>query len=186
MLLLLSSCAVAPISAPSSPDVIPSPGSARVAGAPVQRTPPPDPTGEIMLATSSVTINMDQGAEGLVVDIYSETGIGEANILLPMLATSTPVKLRLHLRGLEGWTFTFDDLATHGAVATSNNNVLIESFQIANEPDTPIDSTHPHWMDVTHIKDTSATSGYFELLLPSAFLESGLNTFTISWVDFYR
>jgi hypothetical protein len=41
-------------------------------------------------------------------------------------------------------------------------------------------------MEVTRVEDDGATGGYFELALPSAFLESGEYAFQISFVDFYR
>lgn len=157
----------------------------RVAGAPIRRTPTPNPVGETMQSTHGVTVAIVRGVEGPVVNVYSETGIGRATILLPAVGNATPVKLRLHLRGLEGWRFTFDNLSIFGAISTGDGSVS-ESVQIGDALDTPTDEASLYWMEVVHVSDESATDGYFELLLPSAFLESGLNSFTVSFVDFYR
>lgn len=162
MLLLLAGCApIAPIS-----------------------TPAPEPAHEILLATPGITINMHYEAEELIVDIYSETGIGEATISVPTIPASMPIALRLHLRALEGWKFTFDNLSTSGA-ADETGNIYAES-QVGEEALQVIDESSPMWMQATHVPNESDTNGYYELTLPRAFLESGLNEFTISFVDYYR
>ena len=102
-----------------------------------------------------------------------------------MVGDATPIKVRLYLRGLEGWRFAFDDISTVGAVSTGDGSVSQES-QIGDAPGNQVDAASPYWMEVAHVEDESATGGYFELAPPPAFLESGLKAFQISFVDYYR
>lgn len=180
-LLFVSACA--PVDSPAIPDLPTATLSdGRVVGAPART---PTPAIAAMQGTHGVTMNITNGVEGLVVDISSETGIGKADVVLPAVGDATPVKVRLHLRGLEGWRFTFNDISTVGAVSTGDGSVSQES-QIGDAPGNQIDSTSPYWMEIARVEDGSATGGYFELALPPAFLESGMKAFQISFVDFYR
>jgi len=145
----------------------------------------PTPSSEMMQGTHGVTMNITNGVEGLVIDVGSETGIGTADVVVPTVGAATSIKLRLRLRGLEGWRFTFDNISTVGSVSTGDG-VVSQEWQIGDASGTPIDESSPYWMHVTHVPDPLEASGYFELALPPAFVESGLNTFAISFVDFYR
>ena len=121
--------------------------------------------------------------EGLVIDIYSETGIGETSVLVPTMSESTPMVIRLHLRGLEGWRFVYEDTSIIGSVGTGDGSVS-ESVQSGDALDTPIDEASPYWMAVAHVEGEAG--GYYELRLPDAFIEREVSAFTISFVDFYR
>lgn len=180
-LLFLSACTpVEPPAIPYLPTVTQSDG--RVVGAPART---PTPAIAAMQGAHGVTMHITNGVEGLVVEIHSETGIGKADVLLPMVGDATPITVRLHLRGLEGWRFTFGNISTAGAVSTGDGSVSQES-QIGDAFGNPIDASSSYWMEVTHVEDESASGGYFELALPSAFLESEESAFEISFVDFYR
>lgn len=183
--LLLVACAPADAEQVVVPQETPSPAptTGRTPGVVARRS--PTPSENDMQTTHGVAFTIQNGVEGLVIDIMSETGIGRATIPAPTVGDATPIKLRLHLRGLEGWRFTFADTDVFGAVATVDGAVT-QSLQTGEALDIPIDAASPYWMDATHVEAESSTGGYYELLFPEVFRTAGADAFTLSFVDFYR
>lgn len=117
-----------------------------------------------------------------VLDIFSERGIGRANV--QWLGGDYPahILLRLHLRGLEELRFTYAtttltlSMPSTGA-STPQQAVMTTSASGQAEPVTP---ASPYWMK------TAVTNGWIEVELPPAFVQGRYTRFAVQWVDFFR
>jgi hypothetical protein len=130
-----------------------------------------------------VTLTMD-GASAQF-DVHSERGIGSATVQWLSAPLPTAIILRLHLRGLEGFSLSYGAtsirLAVPGTGAPLQSLVLQENGVNDEQPITP-DS--PYWLSTTVVGQ--GAEGYFEVALPAHFFAQGQTQFTIQWVDFYR
>jgi hypothetical protein len=112
----------------------------------------------------------------LSIDITSPTGIGGATIEKNGGQWPPKIVMRLRVKGLESFTFRYDDTTIEVSVSSHGDNTVREETS-TNGALQPGD---PNWMVVT------PGEGYFDLEAPAAFLKSGENQFTIEWIDFYR
>jgi hypothetical protein len=121
-------------------------------------------------------VTFNATSEMLLIDITSPTGIGGATI--EKLSGQWPPKvvMRLHVKGLESFTFRYAATIINGSVSSHGDNAVREESSTSGT----LQSGDPNWIVVT------PGEGYFDLEAPPAFLQSGENRFTIAWIDFYR
>lgn len=129
----------------------------------------------------------------LIIDIYSESGIGSADILIPARSRPEKVIFRLHLSGLEQLQMAYNDVVVSASVASTPPHLVRQSVIKGDEEGRDIDPSSPYWSEVTVVSDESESlvaiplkSGYFELIVPADFLNGEYDSLTISWIDFYR
>ncbi len=115
----------------------------------------------------------------LLIDIASPTGIGSAAIEKTSGQWPGKIVMRLHVQGLESFTFQYAGNSIDVAVSSHGDNTVREEHEQAGKMDT-LSAGDPYWIAVT------PGAGYFDLEAPADFLKSGENTFTIEWIDFYR
>ena len=164
-------------------------GALAACAAPIDRTPqssspPPEFTVTEQKVDDRVILTVD--SDRLIVDVYSQSGIGSAVISLDSGAMPHPVVMRFHLAGLEQMTFGFNDTVVTASVSSHGDEQVLRNATI---DDKPVDVTlrGPYWMDVKHesLSDDPA-GGYFQVTAPQAFYDSGATMFLIAWIDFYR
>lgn len=112
-------------------------------------------------------------------EILSERGIGSARITQTAGAAPNQITLRLYLKGLEHFKFSFDNQSVEIEIPTSGDHTPRESV----EPDSPL------YMPVKIVSQDNAypiQNGYIEIELPRAYYESRAREFSIEWIDFYR
>ncbi len=123
---------------------------------------------------------------GLIIDVWSESGIGSAVVSLQSGEMPQPIVMRFHLAGLEQMTFGFDDAVVALSVSSHGDDQVLRSATV-NEQPVEVTLRGPYWMDVQRVAaPDGAGSGYYEVTAPQAFYQSGETMFMIAWIDFYR
>jgi len=134
------------------------------------------------------TVTYQVNGRDVVVDVYSQSGIGSAEMTQTGGPAPASVTMRLHLKGLEQFTFRYPAAAVTASVSSHDGSVS-ESVSIQSGAAQAIDPSSPYWMTVTiNATDPSIPlkDGYFEVWAPKDFLTSASREFTLHWVDFYR
>ena len=144
---------------------------------------PPIVNSQVQGQGNQLFANLERDA--LLVDIYSETGIGKATLTitadLPVTAT-----LRLHLTGLEHLQLSSATTTLVAQVSSHTDHAVSQSLAeapLAASAAQPIAADHPLWLTV---EPATAAQPYFTVVVPTAFLTTTQGTFTLEWVDFYR
>jgi len=115
----------------------------------------------------------------LLIDITSPTGIGSATIEKAAGHWPPKIVMRLHLKGLESFKFTYGAKTVNVSVSSQNSQLLREELVQAGQTFS-LSAGDAYWMAVT------TNSGYFDIEAPADFFKSGEDKFTIEWIDFYR
>lgn len=135
------------------------------------------------LSTGTTITPTDSHPAGI--DIYSETGIGEAIFWVVGSDTVDSLVLRLHLRGLEQLTFTYGGQTVKTAVSSHGDRYAQSTLISPEGEETPISPGSPYWLAITPVGDVDGMTAYFEVNLPVE-LHEGSGLFQLSWIDFYR
>ena len=126
----------------------------------------------------------------VVISVQSPFEISHAVIERMETKWPDPVVLRLHLKGLENFQVTNDKMKLEASVSSQDSKVRLWKN---GKEESPLDAKSPYWMEVRMIGSDRrpATAiplkdGYFEMVLPSVFLEDNPKSITVHWIDFYR
>ena len=138
--------------------------------------------------------------DAVIFDIFSQSGIGGADVSLTAGAMPKQVLLRFHLKGMESLKFAYGEsilsnetvisLAVSSSGAHDARETVTQGGDRAQE--TPLSPDSPYWMDVSIIAAEGATAsipladGYFEVTPPADFLHGDYQDFTLEWIEFYR
>jgi len=122
--------------------------------------------------------------------VNSPFGISNAAIERTGEKWPDAVVLRLHLKGLENFKVTTDKVKLEGSVSSQDGKVRLWKD---GKEDAPLDAKSPYWMTIRMIggdgkpaKAIPLKDGFFEMMLPKAFMEGNPKTITVGWIDFYR
>lgn len=107
--------------------------------------------------------------KNIILEVFSERGIGNATIRLLNGNWTESVVLRFHLGGLEGLDIT------SGEVTVSDI-----ASKVFGEDGKPSDKKYLNNGGSYHGR------GYYEVEVPKTFLDKATKSFKIQWVDFYR
>ena len=145
--------------------------------------PPATPGGDLVTLTlakqgDKSTLGEKDGT--LWIEIESPSGIGSADVTWTVTPT-TPVILRLHLRGLEELSLVHGDVATSVSVSSSTPHSVTQSTRDkpGDEP-RQIAEGDPAWLNVSWSDD------YFDIALSDPRLTQPGAPLEIRWIDFYR
>jgi hypothetical protein len=126
-----------------------------------------------------VDIQVENGAAQI--DIHSPTGIGAASFELESGTMPEDIRLRLHLKGLEGFRLTSarDQLSASvsGEAANADTQAILSSGA-----ETSLSPGDPLWIEIAIVSE----EGYFAVTVPQEFIRNAGNLFEIKWIDFYR
>lgn len=148
-----------------------------------------DPVVEVRLQDGDV-VETAVSANAAIFDIYSQTGIGRAEVMLVKGAWPEKILLRLHLRGLEEFKFAYAETVITANVS-STGAASVREMAVVEGEERPLTTDSPHNMPI-HIQTENGETtiplenGYFEIEAPVDFTTGPDNNFTISWIDFYR
>lgn len=136
-----------------------------------------------------VTVSLE--GETAIIDVHSQSGIGQATVELVSGEMPQKIILRLHLKGLERFRLAYDQTVITAQVSSTGGGAMVQTVVSPNGEETPIASDSPFWLDSRIVSDQTPPTipldqGYFELSLPQDFLTAGHRAFTMRWIDFYR
>jgi hypothetical protein len=118
-----------------------------------------------------------------VVDIHCPNGIGWAEIAIPAGAKVNPILVRLHLRGLEGFSFEHGVCRMQVSVS-SHGDMTIHQLREDVEPLATKDRLAVSLVSASGGPPRIPLDGWFEIRLPESC--QGHSPVRLSWVDFYR
>jgi len=136
--------------------------------------------------------------DAVIFDIFSQSGLGGADVSLTSGTMPDQMLLRFHLKGLESLQFTYSETASEItislAVSSSGAHDARETVMQGGDraQETSLTPDSPYWMDVSIIAAEGATAsipledGYFEVTPAADFLQGDHHEFTLEWIDFYR
>ncbi len=147
---------------------------------------------KVSLVKAGDRVKITPEKTGVIVDIFSESGIGRATLEPPDGQWPTGMVLRLHLRGLESFRL---EAGPWGCEVSVMSYPPYKTRLRVHGPDPMprLDPKSPFWMVVkmrgAEGKPASKIPlerGYFELALPPAFLAKAPQKLEMHWIDFYR
>ena len=163
------------------------------------------PTFEVVPHKPETAIAYRMEGDAVIFDIFSQSGIGGADVSLTSGTMPDQMLLRFHLKGLESLQFTYRETAVSPetevspeivislAVSSSGAHDARETVMQGDDSvqETSLTPDSPYWMDVSIIAAEGATAsipldGYFEVTPPADFLQGDYHDFTLEWIDFYR
>ena len=127
---------------------------------------------------------------GTIFSVQSPSGIGSATI--HQASWPGHMRLRLHLRGLEGLTISNASVTVKASVLShSGNRRLLRVVNNGQEQVTEEGSRY--WTEIKAldakgkpVQGLPEEGGYFEMVLPQVLFETNPKSLTIDWIDFYR
>ncbi len=139
---------------------------------------------------TSAQVTVENDADSAIVEVYSDNGIGDATVKLIKGTWPQAILMRFHLQGLEQLLFTYDETAAGLSVNTAH--MVLQGVSSNGSAPEPIDEGSIYWMDVTFldrkgdIVEAPVAGGVIEVRAPADYLAGEYDTFTISWIDFFR
>ena len=140
-------------------------------------------------------VDADADAEQAIVQVFSPSGIGGANIEVTSAALPRKIVLRFHLRGLEELRFAYGDTVVTAGISSAGDKAIRQSYQGGRQSsaqDQSIAEASPYWMPIRIAPSGGASAtpppqeGYIEVEAPADFIARGQRKFSIHWIDFYR
>ena len=123
-----------------------------------------------------------------VVELFSTSGIGGADLAWAADQAPPALVLRLHTKGLEGLSVAAGDITVNASVSSSPPHTVS-----AATPEEELTPASPTWIDIKLVADQAAgeatiplSNGYFEVVIPPALLAAGQGQLGVTWIDFYR
>jgi hypothetical protein len=139
-----------------------------------------------------VTTTMQSNA--LIVDITSQSGIGDATVHLAPSQQPQRVTLRFHLKGLEELRFGYGSTTVIVSISSSAGHRVSQRVEQTGTTakEEQIAERSPYWMPTRLVPaaGVQATiplqSGVIEVEAPPDFFASQATSFSLRWIDFYR
>jgi hypothetical protein len=130
-------------------------------------------------------------SDGVIIEIFSASGIGQADFELVSEQMPKRIELRFHLRGLEELRFAYDEIIVTSSLSSTGEQGIRQSLSRAGEK--PIEAqtitaNSPYWMKLRVVSQSKIPlqDGYIEVEAPEHFLKNGTRKASIQWIDFYR
>jgi len=124
-----------------------------------------------------------------VIEIFSASGIGQAEFELVSPEMPKRIIMRFHLRGLEELRFAYGETVVLASIASMGDNGVRQSMSRAGEkPLQTLTANSPFWMKMRLVARDKIPlhEGYIEVEAPEDFLKSGARKASIQWIDFFR
>ena len=125
-----------------------------------------------------------------IIEIFSESGIGAAEVALHAGNFHEGLKIRLHVRGLESFQLITAQHTLHLSVSSSQPGHIsqdVQSGDSATSRRERLTESSALWVKVRQIAaENGAAAGYFELAIPAVYFPDDTRRFSFRWIDFYR
>ncbi len=136
-------------------------------------------------------LTVEAGPEKAIIQVYSDSGIGSAEVEVAAGPMPKTILLRFHLRGLEELRFAYGNVTIMGSITSNKAGGIRQSLRgLGDSPgkEQTIAQESPYWLKMRVVSQTDIPiqDGYIEVETPADFLSSGQRKFSIQWVDFYR
>jgi hypothetical protein len=138
------------------------------------------------------TVEIRGEKDGVVFEVRSPSGIGDATIAREAASWPKRVVLRLHLKGLEDFRVGNGKVTVHAAVKAGQGKPEVRQWKDGKE-DAPLDGKSPYWLglvpqrgDGKPAAEIPLKEGFFEVVLPPALFEGNPASISVRWIDFYR
>lgn len=145
---------------------------------------------EIKATATTVPAPSPQVEATAVYDITSESGIGSETFLRPGKQWPAEVMLRFHLKGLEEMTLTYGATAVTLNVLSGGQNEVSQSVSRNGQSETGSSDSYQLTTTITNADGSEGTipleDGTINVVLPAAFHQENPDSFSVSWIDFYR
>jgi hypothetical protein len=123
-------------------------------------------------------------------DVKSESGVGSADVEQTSGELPAKILIRLHLKGLEEFTFQYHETVVTVSVSSHGDQMVSETIRTAGSDQIPIGPESPYSMPVRVVQNPDPNSGsstaYFEVQAPQDYIQGKHTVFSIRWIDFYR
>ena len=144
---------------------------------------------KIVAQKNDAQLQVHGSDENVAVDIFSASGIGQAEF--EWLSPEMPKQLvmQFHLRGLEELRFEYGEIVITASIASTGERGIRQSMQRAGEvPVHALTPSSPFWMKirVASRNPISLNERFITVEAPEDFLTGGARHVTIHWIDFYR
>ena len=123
-----------------------------------------------------------------VVTITSNTGIGSATLTRASEPWPETMLVRLHLRGLESFRVSANELVVEWAVSSTRKKECTVSLR-KDGIETALGKDSPFFAEVRVAGGGGKIpleEGHFEIALPEKLFEANPDHITMKWIDFYR
>jgi hypothetical protein len=136
------------------------------------------------------TLQLTSDSDAIIINIFSESGIGSAEAELLEGRPPDDVTLRLHLKGLESFHLRVANQEQTVSFSSGATPQLTQSLSSAGV-EQPLDPANPDWLEASIVAENPLPgipleNGYFSISMPADLFKDGNKTFSIDWVDFYR
>jgi hypothetical protein len=124
-----------------------------------------------------------------VFEVTSETGLGSAEVQQVAGAAAEALTIRLHLRGLEQFDFSYGAVTVLVSVSSNGDNAVSEAVRLDSSGETTIGPDSPFWMPVDVIPAAGSgdeATGVCSVDAPRDFVQGTQQAFSMRWIDFYR
>lgn len=148
-----------------------------------------DPVFSVQIEKLDDGFAFQHGDNTTIFDIVSPSGISGATFTLKSGTMPRQIKVWLHLKGLEEFRLISAQEAVVVSVPSSGGLGSLSERRISTTSEQVISSFDPLWLDVEVVSSSQEIplqDGYFEIIIPRAFLQGAGNSFEIQWIDFYR
>lgn len=148
---------------------------------------------ELTVASSSGdTIGLLRDGDCAVIDVRSESGIGQLELLPVEAKWPAGIIVRLHLRGLESLRINNGSHTITTSVTSSfPHKQLCEIFTEGRS--SVMSDESRYWLELKVVNEKAEKdlivpldAGYFEVIIPAAIFDSAPKSISVEWVDFYR
>ncbi len=140
-------------------------------------------------------ISIQVEGERALLDIFSASGIGSADLEITSPNRPRQILLRFHLSGLEELRFAYQDTVITASLSSTKEQSIRQSFSKTGPPSAAaeaITSGHALWMKIRIVPGEGMPpklplpQGYIEVEAPASFIAGDHRRVTIHWIDFYR
>jgi hypothetical protein len=127
-------------------------------------------------------------SDSILLNIHSDFGIDTAEIEFTSAERPTAVILRLHLKGLESFTFRYGQTQIKISLSSTAPTGMFRQSVLLDGREQPLTTASPYWMPAKVVwgNDKPQTIRYIEIVAPQDFLAGDYQRFSIAWIDFFR
>jgi hypothetical protein len=148
-----------------------------------------EPAVQVMPGRNNPQVAVEIYPNRMVFDVESPQGIGSFTGTLAERVRPKRLTVRLRLRGLEELRFSYAGRTVAGSLASTGNHAVRQSL-LTDGAEQSVRYRDRHWMRFWVERGAPMVvplqGRWIEVDAPPEFLKSGVRTFTVEWVDFFR
>jgi hypothetical protein len=145
-------------------------------------------TFELTPGRPDARLAVETSPDKVVIQVFSDSGIGSADVEVTAGPVPKTILLRFHLRGLEELRFSYANITVVGSIASTKRGGVREELRDNSGKEQAMTPESPYWLKVSVVSQTDipVQDGYIDVEAPPDFAASGSRRFSVQWIDFYR